>query len=143
MAGIQLKLPNEIIKKLGSIESGLNEIVSDCLEDGGKVVLSETRSRLDAVIGTGTKEPSRSTGKLKRALGVTEVRTGRDGAHNIKVGFSENRPDGKNNAMLANVLEYGKHGQPAKPFLKPARKASEKPAVEAMQKRFTEEVEKR
>ena len=37
----------------------------------------------------------------------------RDGNHNIKVGFAEPRSDGGSNAMLANIIEYGKSGQPA------------------------------
>ena len=44
--------------------------------------------------------------------------------------------------MIANVLEYGKSGQPAKPFLKPARTASRAPCVEAMKRTFEQEVEK-
>ncbi len=48
----------------------------------------------------------------------------REGNHNIKVGFAEPRSGGGSNAKLANILEYGKHGQPAKPFLKPAKSAS-------------------
>ena len=40
----------------------------------------------------------------------------KNGDFNIKVGFSEPRPDGESNAMLASILEYGKSGQPAKPL---------------------------
>jgi hypothetical protein len=44
--------------------------------------------------------------------------------------------------MVASVLEYGKHGQPPKPFLKPAKTASRKACVDAMIARFEEEVRK-
>lgn len=60
----------------------------------------------------------------------------------MKVGFVEPRADGGSNAKLANILEYGKHRQPAKPFLKPAKSASRSAAIAAMQQRFEEEVEK-
>ena len=42
----------------------------------------------------------------------------------------------------ANILEYGKHGQPAKPFLKPAKTASRQECIDAMTKVLDEEVEK-
>ena len=44
---------------------------------------------------------------------------------------------------LANILEYGKHGQPAKPFLKPAKSASKNAAIEAMKQQFEKEVKGR
>ena len=49
---------------------------------------------------------------------------------------------GVSNAMLAALLEYGKHGQPAKPFLKPAKSASRSACKTAMQQKFEEEVRK-
>jgi len=42
--------------------------------------------------------------------------------------------------MVANILEHGKHGQPAKPFLKPARSASKKAVIETMTTVFEREV---
>lgn len=60
-------------------------------------------------------------GELERSLGLTPPLVDRDGNHNIKVGFAEPRSDGGSNAMLANIIEYGKNGQPAKPFSNPPR----------------------
>ena len=93
-------------------------------------------------MGSGTKHPSQSTGELESSLGVTPVKMDRQGNHNIKIGFAEPRSDGKSNAMIANILEYGKHGQPAKPFLKPAKSASRSACIAAMQEKFDEEVRK-
>ena len=59
----------------------------------------------------------------------------------MKVGFSEPRLDGKSNAMIAGVLEYGKSGQPPKPFLKPAKSASRKACIETMKQKLEKEVE--
>jgi hypothetical protein len=50
--------------------------------------------------------------------------------------------DGSSNAKLANIIEYGKHGQPAKPFLKPAKTASRQECIDAMTKALDGEVEK-
>lgn len=44
--------------------------------------------------------------------------------------------------MIANILEYGKSGQPPRPFLKPAQSAARAPCVEAMINAFEREVEK-
>jgi len=44
--------------------------------------------------------------------------------------------------MIANIIEYGKAGQPAKPFLKPAKTSSKKPCIDAMTKKLEEEIKK-
>ena len=56
--------------------------------------------------------------------------------------IAEPRSDGGSNAMLANIIEYGKSGQPAKPFLKPAQTSSRKACTNAMIRKLEEEVEK-
>ena len=45
-------------------------------------------------------------------------------------------------ATIATILEYGKSGQPAKPFLKPARSSSRNACINAMKAKLDEEVEK-
>ena len=60
----------------------------------------------------------------------------------MKVGFSEPRSDGDSNAKIATILEYGKSGQPAKPFLKPAQSSSRNACTSAMIRKLEEEVEK-
>ena len=123
--------------------SKTDEIAGHVLEAGGEVVLAKVRSNLSSVIGSGTKYDSRSTGELERSLGLTPPRwwTGTE-TTNIKVGFAEPRSDGGSNAMLANIIEYGKSGQPAKPFLKPAQTSSRKACTSAMIRKLEEEVEK-
>ena len=76
-------------------------------------------------------------------LFYAKITEDKDGNHNVKIGFVDPRSDGDSNAKIANILEYGKHGQPAKPFLKPAKTASKSAAITAMQKKFEEEVDKR
>ena len=44
--------------------------------------------------------------------------------------------------MVANIIEYGKHGQPAKPFLKNAKISSKKECEDAMAKKLEEEINK-
>ena len=124
MAKVDIKMPDDFLLKVSKLGSDFDPVAEKVLKAGGEVVFKRTKSNLSAVIGKGTKHESRSTGELEKALGVTSVRLDRNGNHNIKIGFSEPRPDGESNAKIANILEYGKHGQPAKPFLKPAKSAS-------------------
>src|SRR5574344_1506436 len=134
-------MPEDFLLKLSRLGEKTDEIIPKVLEAGGEVVEAKVKSNLQAVIGSGTKEESRSTGELLSALGVSSARQDKDGNFNVKVGFSEPRPDGKSNAMIAGVLEYGKSGQSPKPFLKPAKSASKSACVDAMIAAFEKEVE--
>lgn len=142
MAKVDIKMPDDFLLKVSKLGSDFDPVAEKVLKAGGEVVFKRTKSNLSAVIGKGTKHESRSTGELEKALGVTSVRLDRNGNHNIKIGFSEPRSDGESNAKLANILEYGKHGQPAKPFLKPARSASKSECISVMKSTFEEEVKK-
>ena len=142
MAKVDIKMPDEFLLKVSKLGSDFDPVAEKVLKAGGEVVFKRTKSNLSAVIGKGTKHESRSTGELEKALGVTSVRLDRNGNHNIKIGFSEPRSEGESNAKLANILEYGKHGQPAKPFLKPAKSASKSECISVMKSTFEEEVKK-
>ena len=142
MAKVDIKMPDDFLLKISKLGSDFDPVAEKVLKAGGEVVFKRTKSNLSAVVGKGTKHESRSTGELEKALGVTSVRLDRNGNHNIKIGFSEPRPDGESNAKIANILEYGKHGQPAKPFLKPAKSASKSECISVMKSTFEEEVKK-
>lgn len=118
-------------------------IAEKVLEAGGNVVLAKVRSNLASVVGSGTKYDSRSTGELEKSIGLSPVKQDRDGNHNIKIGFAEPRSDGGSNAKIANIIEYGKSGQPAKPFLKPAKSASRSECMKVMTEVLEQEVKKR
>lgn len=141
MARCDIQIPEDFLLKLSLLGEKTDEIIPKVLEAGGEVVESKVKSNLQAVIGSGTKEESRSTGELLSALGVSSAKQDKDGNFNVKIGFSEPRPDGKSNAMIAGVLEYGKHGQAPKPFLKPAKSSSKSAAVAAMKAKFKSEVD--
>ena len=141
MAKAAFKMPEDFLLKLSRLGEKTDEIIPKMLEAGGEVVEAKVKSNLQSVIGSSTKEESRSTGELISALGVSSARQDKDGNFNVKVGFSEPRSDGKSNAMIAGVLEYGKSGQSPKPFLKPAKSASKSACVDAMIAAFEKEVE--
>ena len=142
MAKAEVQLPEELLTRLSQLGAKSDEIAEKMLEAGGEVLLSRVKSNLAGVIGKGTKYPSESTGELERSLGLSPAKLDRNGNHNIKVGFAEPRSDGGSNAQIANIIEYGKHGQPAKPFLKPAKSASKAAVIEAMKQIFEQEVSK-
>ena len=136
-------MPEDFISALSRLEARTDEIVPKVLSAGGEVVLEHVRTRLRAVIGSGTKTPSRSTGELVDALGVSPARLNRDGDYDVKIGFAEPRKGkGGSNAKLASILEHGKHGQPPKPFLKPAKIASREACIAKMKQVFQEEAGK-
>ena len=140
MAKVTVKLPDDLLVKLSRLAERSDELAKKALEAGGEVVLSRMKSNLSSVIGSGTKYESRSTGELEGSLGLSSVKLDRNGNYNIKVGFSEPRSDGESNAKIANIIEYGRHGQPAKPFLKPAKSSSRAPCIEAMKLVIESEV---
>ncbi len=141
MARVQFQMPEDFLAKISALGSKTDEIIPKVLAAGGEVVLEKVRSNLKAVIGKGT-HPSRSTGQLVEALGVSGARQDKNGNFNVKVGFSEPRRDGNSNAMIANVLENGKHNQPPRPFMKPAKSASKSACIAAMTAKLSEEIDK-
>ena len=142
MAKASYKLPEDFLLRLSRLGDKTDSIIEKVLDAGGAVVEGKVRSNLQASIGNNLKEDGRSTGQLVSALGVSSAKQDRNGDFNVKVGFAEPRSDGASNAMIASVLEYGKHGQPPKPFMKPAKSASKSAAIAAMQSAFESEVEK-
>ena len=141
MARADFKMPDEFLAKMSRLGSQTDTIAEKVLQAGGEVALDKVRSNLSAVVGTGTKSKSRSTGELERSLGISPVMVDKNGNHDIKIGFSEPRTDGSSNAKIANILEFGTSSQSAKPFLKPAKSAVKKPCVDAMKSAFEKEVE--
>ena len=140
MAKADIKMPDEFLEKLQKLGNDEDGIAERALKAGADVVYKRVKSNLAGVVGKGTKIKSRSTGQLVSALGVSPVKVDRNGNHDIKIGFAEPRSDGDYNAKIANILEYGRHGQPAKPFLKPAKSASKNECIEAMKTALENEV---
>jgi HK97 gp10 family phage protein len=141
MAKTEIKMPEEFLLKVSRLGEKTDTIIPKVLEAGGKVVLDKVKSNLSSVVGKNTKIESRSTGELESALGLSPALMDRNGNFNVKVGFSEPRRDGGSTAKIANILEYGKSGQPPKPFLKPARTQSKSACIETMKAKLQEEVD--
>ncbi|WIK59154.1 HK97 gp10 family phage protein [Actinotignum urinale] len=141
MARVQIKLPTDFIDALDSASSLIDNSAEQVLQAGANIVEPRMRSNLSAAIGSSTKQPSRSTGQLAKALGTTPVKVNSRGDYNVKVGFAENRDDGRANALIANVLEHGRSNQPARPFLAPTRSQTRRAAITAMKQTLTARIQ--
>ena len=104
MAIVDIQMPDDFLEKLSRLGSRTDAIAETVLKSGGEVVLEKVRSNLASVIGCGTAFPSRSTGELEEALGLSGVLVDRDGDSNIKIGFREPRRDGNSNAKIAIIM---------------------------------------
>ena len=142
MAKATIKMPDELLVKLSRLGAKSDEIAAMALEAGGQVVLDKVKSNLESVIGSDTKYDSRSTGELAESLGLTPAKIDRNGNSNVKIGFAEPRSDGESNAMIATVIEYGKHGQTPKPFMEPAKAESKNECKKVMKGVLEREVNK-
>jgi len=148
VAKVEIKMPDEFLDKIGRLSERTDEIIPKVLDAGAEVVLTHVRSNLRSSIGRDLKSKPHSTGELESALGISPALIDRHGNFNVKIGFSEPRRRasagnfGTSNAMLANILEYGKHNQPPKPFLKPAKAASRTAAIDAMTRKLENEINK-
>jgi len=142
MAQVKFTMPDDFLESVSRLESRADDIIPRVLEVGGDVVLAKVRGNLQSVIGKNIKYKPRSTGRLVSSLGMSRARLDRNGDYNVKIGFREDRRGKASNAMIANILEYGKHGQPPKPFLKPAKSASRTACIEAMKRALENEINK-
>ena len=140
MAKCTVQMPDDFIRKCATLGSNTDVVMGEVLKAGGEIVLEKARSNLRAVVGSGTKYPSRATGELASSLGLSPPKVNKNGDHDIKVGFAEPHSGGVSNAKLASILEHGKHGQKARPFLKPAKSASKSACIEAMKAKLESEV---
>lgn len=141
MAKVDIRMPEDFLLKLSRLEEKTDEIVPKVLAAGAEIVISKVKSNLQSVVGKDTKYESKSTGEMTAALGISPAKQDRDGNYNVKIGFDEPRRDGGSNAKLANIIEYGKSGQPAKPFLKPAKSATRAACIEAMKAELEKELD--
>jgi len=140
MAKLTVKMPDDFLMKLSRLAENTDAIAEKVLQAGGEVVLDKVRANLQAVVGANTKIESRSTGELAGSIGLSPVKVTREGNYDVKVGFREPRSDGGSNAKIANILEYGRSGQPPKPFLAPAKRSSRSQVIDTMKKKLDEEI---
>lgn len=137
MAKVAFKMPDSLQSAFEELQENSGEIIDSCVVAGAEVFEAYVKNSLQEVLSEDHKN-----GELIHALGVTTVKVDRKGIHNAKIGFREPRDDGGVNAKVATVLEYGRSGQPARPFLAPAKRSAKKAVLAAMETTFEQEVNK-
>lgn len=144
MSTVTIKLPDEFMNQLSEFDSQLEDVFTKSLEDGAEIAYEQAKANLGVALASFALSDgiSRSTGQLKGALGVSPVKPSELGGFDIRVGFAEPRKDGKSNEMISNIIEYGKKGQAAKPFMKPAEDATKAKVKAKMEETFKAEAEK-
>lgn len=156
MAKVEVILPEELQNQLTKLGSNTDRIVAASLEEGAKPIYKAVLEALDAV----SPRPLvvrhrrlynygiRSTGTLRRSIGISPVKINHKGNQDIKVGIGNVKEPktGIRCGYLAAIIErgvlHGKRKQPPRPFLNVAKRASKEAANAAFVKKFNEEVEK-
>lgn len=64
MAKVNIKLPEEFLRRLSTLGERTDEVAKKALEAGGEIILARTRANLLSVIGKDLKYESKSTGQL-------------------------------------------------------------------------------
>lgn len=143
MARATFKMPDDFLEKLSKLNNQFDRIVPEVLQAGTEPIVKKAKSNLAARIGVGTKSPSESTGELIASLETTKPVQDYKGNWNLRVGIPTTRDSkGVSNALKAAVMEYGKAGQPPKPWLKPTKSATRKACIEAMKEALDKEIDK-
>ena len=137
------KMPDEFLEKLSRLNKRFDEIAPRVLEKGAEPVVEKAKDKLSLRIGQDTKEDSKSTGELLKSIETTKPVQDKDGNWKLRVGIPTTKDSkGVSNALKAAVIEYGKSGQPPKPWLKPTKRASRKACIEALKKALDKEIDK-
>ncbi len=142
MARVSYKMPNGFLEKLSRLNNRFDEIAPKVLKAGAKPVLEQARRNLSARIGEDTKYSSQSKGELLKSLEITEPILDKNDNWRLRVGAAATLDsDGVSNALKAAVMEYGKSGQPPKPWLKPTKSKTRKACIETMVQALDKELE--
>ena len=115
MASFKVDGIQELSIALGKVENVPNNIISDMLQAMGEVAKKaiESSAKVKGVVDTGMTIASITLKKPKLTASGGEA----------KISFSGSRTRAKtttSNAAIAFINEFGKKGQPARPFIKDA-----------------------
>lgn len=147
MARMSIKGLDEFIEKLEAAGRRPESIVKMALFEGAGVVADAIRA---GVSGIPTSENKRRPKQgvtadekagLLNGIGISHMRT-EDETVNVVIGFNGTNAEGHKNTTIMRRLESGTSYQSKYPVVRPAVNRSRKAAQAAMQKVFTDELEK-
>lgn len=153
MATLEMQGMEAYIQELERLGAGTEDLCKAAVYAGADVVADEVRQRLSGVkaapdkaslAGYRSKTATYINETQKKALldslGVAKIMT-RAGITSTKIGFdgynsivTKAWPQGQPNALIARACESGSVAMLKQPFMRPAEKAAEKPALDAMEK---------
>lgn len=137
MAKMTIKGTDQLELQLSKLGNMSTKIAKDVVMAGAQPVADEIRKGLQANL-QGSKY---SKGDLLGSLGITPPGVDSQGNVNVKIGFDGYDSKGVANQLKARVMESGTSKIKKRPFVRPAVNKSKKRALEAMQKKFDEEIE--
>ncbi len=155
MAKVTVQLPKELNEQIVKLGNNTDRIVQKCLEAAAVPVKKAVLEKYDATVGRPLivrkggriyNYGMRSTGELRRSIGISPAKLNRKGDYDIKIGIADGKESktGISYGYLAAIIERGvpARRQPPRPFIKPAEKASKAASMAAFEKTFDEEVSK-
>ena len=154
MASVKVKPPDALIAQLQALGDQTDRIVEASLGAAAEPVKKAVQQNYDRIVGRPFIVRSskrlynygvRSTGGLRRSIGISPVKVNNKGGHDVKIGVAGDVPDAKiTYGRLAGIIENGckRRNQPPRPFWAPAKRESAKPALAAFEAKFNEEVKK-
>lgn len=147
MARMTIKGLDEFITKLEAAQREPEAIVKKALYEGAGIVADAIRSGVASVpVSESNQRPKHGVTSVEKAgllsgIGISKMRT-EDGTVNVVIGFNGTNKDGKRNTTIMRRLESGTSYQAKYPVVRQAVNRSKANAQEAMQKVFTDELQK-
>ena len=166
MAKISIKVGDEWARDLMRLADQADAVAARAVAKGAGVIADQVRKNLEGLkeddhyspahpeyyyltdneMFTGI--PKSTKADLLDALGVTPVKTDRDGDINAKIGFdgygsqpTQKYPKGLPNPLAARAVESGNTFRPKQPFVRPAVRQAKDKAVAAMQEVIEQALE--
>lgn len=128
MAKFEVNGLDALIGDLGALAQLPDSVAEDILSAEADIVEAEQRITARSML----KGPY-ATGKTESSIRRTKVKKTKDGKF-LTIYPQGKREKGKRSAEVAFVNEYGKRGQPARPFIRVANERAEPKAAQAGEK---------
>ena len=118
-----------------------NDVMDKMLHASADVIVNAQKKTAKSIL-----RGKYATGRLAASITKGRVRRSKDG-RSIEIGFKSGRVRGKkeprptSNAEIAFLNEYGKRGQPPRPFIQQANEQCREKAIEAAETEYNKWLE--
>lgn len=120
---------------LSKLATGSERIARKAIGEAACIVADKIRGNLEGVLS------DEATGQLVDSFGISKV-TEHDGSWDCSIGFDGYDNKGVANQLKARALESGTSTRKARPFVRPAIRATREPAQKCMDRVIEEEIKK-